>query len=101
MRTVKSIYRVVYDRYLLPAVRFLSYVKRIIAVSDVDLGDSCKTVQDAINEIARRFPSIQDLIQNDVPEVSFILGEKSLLVPKDLSLPFDKDLIIGPIVAGG
>ena len=101
MRTVKSIYRTVYHRYLLPVVRFLSFVKRTIAVSDVDLGESFETVQDAINEIARRFPSLRDLIQDEVPEISLILGEKSLLIPKDLSLPFDKDLIIGPIVGGG
>ena len=76
-------------------------MKRTIAVSDVDLGDSFDTVQDAIDEIAKRFPSIRDLIQDEVPEVSFILGDKSLLVPQDLSLPFDKDLIIGPIIGGG
>jgi hypothetical protein len=73
----------------------------LTGVSKYELLSNPLTVKDAISEIASKFPQISDLILDDVPEVSFILGNRTLVTPKDLILPLDDELIIGPIVAGG
>jgi hypothetical protein len=82
-------------------VRFLAYLKTLTGVSTYKLLSDPKTVKDAIVEIAERFPQISDLIIDEIPEVSFILGDKTLVTPSDLNLPMNEELIIGPIVAGG
>ena len=82
-------------------VRFLSYLKTLTGVSNYELKSDPNTIADALQEIANKFPQISDLILDTVPEVSFILGERTLVTPKDLDLVLNDELIIGPIVAGG
>lgn len=82
-------------------VRFLSYLRTLTGVSRYSLKSNPETVADALKEIANTFPQIRELILDDVPEVSFILGDRTLVTPKDLSLTLNDELIIGPIVSGG
>lgn len=70
-------------------------------VSRYNLTTNPITVADALKEVAAIFPQIRELILDEVPEVSFILGDRILVTPKDLSLALNDELIIGPIVAGG
>ncbi|MCE7735022.1 MAG: hypothetical protein GPJ54_09105 [Candidatus Heimdallarchaeota archaeon] len=82
-------------------VRFLSYLKIMTGVSRYNLTTNPNTVAEALQEVATTFPQIRDLILDDVPDVSFILGDRTLVTPKDLNLSLNDELIIGPIVAGG
>ncbi|OLS29076.1 MAG: hypothetical protein HeimC2_02710 [Candidatus Heimdallarchaeota archaeon LC_2] len=82
-------------------VKFLSYLKNMTGISTYHLQSNPDTVAEALIEIAKAFPQISKLIMDDVPEVSFILGEKLLITPKELSLPLNDELIIGPIIGGG
>jgi molybdopterin converting factor small subunit len=82
-------------------VRFLSYLRTLTGVSRYNLKSNPDTVADALKEIANTFPQIRELILDDVPEVSFILGDRTLVTPKDLSLILSDELIIGPIISGG
>lgn len=82
-------------------VRFLSYLKSLTGVSTYQLLTNPKTVNAALEEIASQFPQIRELILDEVPEVSFILGDKVLITPKELYLSLNDELIIGPIVGGG
>ncbi len=82
-------------------VRFLSYLKSHTGVSIYQLKTKPKTVNDALEEIASKFPQISELILDEVPEVSFILGNKVLITPQELNLSLNDELIIGPIVGGG
>ena len=82
-------------------VRFLAYLRTMTGVSTYNLQSNPNTVADALKEIADVFPQIRKFILDDVPEVSFMLGEKMLITPKELSLPLNAELIIGPIIGGG
>jgi len=85
----------------LPKVRFLAFVRRTAGVENFNIIETDISVRQALEIVGKKYPQLKELILDEVPEVSFILGERSLLIPKDLELPFTKDLIIGPIVAGG
>ncbi|MCH8905642.1 MAG: hypothetical protein IH840_01020 [Candidatus Heimdallarchaeota archaeon] len=85
----------------MPKVKFLSYIRRTSGVESFILDEPVNSVREALNVIADKYPQLRELILDDVPEVSFILGGKNLLIPRDLDLPFTETLTIGPIVAGG
>lgn len=85
----------------MPKVRFLAFVRRTAGVENIDISRSEISVRDVLIIVGNKYPQLRELILDDVPEVSFILGGRNLLIPKDLDLPFNEDLIIGPIVAGG
>ena len=81
-------------------VRFLSFLSHDTGVKEIHY-DLSGTVSDVIEKLCIDFPSIADLLELDNPEVSLILNDKSLYLPKDLDIEVSGELIVSPIIAGG
>ena len=84
----------------MPKVRFLAFIKSLTGVSEVEI-DGPKTIRDVLNELSKLYPKLADIILDEIPDVNVVLGGRTLLLPNDLDLIFDQELILAPIIEGG
>lgn len=80
---------------------FLSYIAKIAGTKSIELVPHIKTIADVLDFLISEFPSIKSQIRGESPEIIMLMGEKSLLLPRDLHLEVVGNIYISPIIAGG
>lgn len=80
---------------------FLSYIAKLVGTKSIELESRLKTIADVFDFLINEFPSIKTQISGESPEVIILMGEKSLLLPRDLHLEVMDNIYISPIIAGG
>ena len=78
-------------------IRFLSYIAKTIGVKELDIPDELSSVSEILDFLYSTYPVMKDKIS----DLMVLMGEKTLILSKDMDLKVTDDLHITPIIAGG
>ena len=79
-------------------IHFLSYITKITGKKEIEIPSEIKNIRDLIQYLQSEFDKMDSEF---IHEHMLIMGEKVLVLPRDLNFDIVDDIYISPIIAGG